>query len=197
MTERTRLRALLFALAAAVAAPAGAQALYKLIDRQGRVTYSDAEPKNFDGTVIRLERDTAANVLPPAKPGESGPGERGAPTPGIAESRRKARAELAGKLEAARAGAEAARKAKAEGAEPLPDELQTIQHRYPPPQRGESMPRANCFIEKNSHGVPVMHCPTRVPNEAYYERQKKLEEDLAKAEEELALAERAYRRGTD
>lgn len=43
----------------------------------------------------------------------------------------------------------------------------------------------------------MLNCPTRVPNDAYYERQKKLEEELKAAEEELAEAERAYRRGTD
>ncbi len=32
---------------------------------------------------------------------------------------------------------------------------------------------------------------------SFYERQKKLAEELERAEEELALAERAYRRGTD
>ena len=43
----------------------------------------------------------------------------------------------------------------------------------------------------------VGHGPTVVPSEAYYERVQKLEDDVRRAEEEVAAAEQAYRRGVD
>ena len=43
--------------------PAAAQTLYKLIDKNGKVTYSEAPPKDFDGKVIRLDIDPKANTV--------------------------------------------------------------------------------------------------------------------------------------
>lgn len=195
MIERRGTVVLLLALAIALALPASAQVLYKLVDRQGRTTYSDSPPKNFDGTVTRLEPDTASNVLPSAKPPEV-PARKGA-DPGIGEQRRQAREVLGAKLLAAQARVEAARKALSEGDEPLPDEMQTIQHRHPVPAAGRPLPNPNCFVASEPGAAPALNCPSRVPADAYYARQRKLEDDLRRAEAELALAERAYRRGTD
>ena len=195
LIDRQAVRALLVALVAFLAAPACAQVLYKLVDRQGRVIYSDKVPKDFDGTVTRLEPDTASNIVPSARPGDGPP--RAAAPSGVGEERRRAREDLGKKLRDAQDRAEAARKAKAEGGEPQPDELQTIQHRLPPLQPGQAPPRPNCFATKDPSGVALLNCPSRVPNDTYYDRQKKLDEDLRRAEEELELAERAYRRGTD
>lgn len=52
---------------ALVCAPAAAQTLYKLIDKNGKVTYSESPPKDFDGKVIRMDIDPKANTatLPP------------------------------------------------------------------------------------------------------------------------------------
>ena len=52
------------------AAPGGAAAetLYKLIDRNGKVTYVEKPPKNFDGQVIRLDIDPKANTATLPKP---------------------------------------------------------------------------------------------------------------------------------
>ena len=188
-------RALVLALAAAVAVPAAAQVLYKLTDRQGRVTYSDRAPKDFDGTVVRLEPDPAANVVPSAKT-EAPSRPANAPSE-WAENRRRTRAELEKRLRAAQARVEAAQKARAEGGEPLPEELQTIQRHGPPLKAGQQPPNPNCFVSRFPNGDASLNCPSRVPHDAFYERQKKLDEELASAEEELALAERAYRRGTD
>ena len=49
----------------ALAAP-----LYKLIDKNGKITYSEEAPKDFDGQVIRLDIDPNANtaVLPKPTP---------------------------------------------------------------------------------------------------------------------------------
>ena len=47
-------------------AAAYAQTLYKLIDKNGKITYSESKPKEFDGQVIPLNIDPTANtaVLP-------------------------------------------------------------------------------------------------------------------------------------
>lgn len=174
---------------------AGAQVLYKLVDPQGRVTYSDREPKNFDGKVIRLEPDVASNVVPSAKAGESPA--KGAPKPGLAETRRATREDLEKKLRAAQSRYEAARKAKEDGASPAPGEMQVVQRRYAPLAAGQAPPRPNCFPSVDPNGASLLICPMQVPQEAYFDRLKKLDEELARAEEELQLAERAYRRGTD
>lgn len=196
MTDRRAVRACLLALAAILAAPAAAQVLYKLVDRQGRVTYSDKAPKNFDGTVTVLTPDTESNLLPSGRPAEAA--RPPAQAPGVAEGRRATREALEKRLRAAQARVEAARKALSEGGDPQQDEMQTIQHRKPPLAAGQSPPNRNCFTTKNPRtGAEVLNCSTRVPNDAYYDRQKKLEEELKAAEEELAEAERAYRRGTD
>jgi len=41
--------------------PAAAQTLYKLIDKNGKVTYVDSPPKNFDGQVIPIDVDPNRN----------------------------------------------------------------------------------------------------------------------------------------
>ena len=51
-----------------LAQPAAAQTLYKLIDKNGKVTYSDSPPKDFDGKVEKVEVDpnrNRATILPP------------------------------------------------------------------------------------------------------------------------------------
>lgn len=77
---------------------AAAQTLYKLIDRNGKVTYAEKPPKDFDGKVIRLDIDPNANTATLPKP--------------TAQPEAAARrAEDAGKLAALRERAESARKA--------------------------------------------------------------------------------------
>ncbi|HUP30417.1 MAG TPA: DUF4124 domain-containing protein [Usitatibacter sp.] len=51
-----------------MALPASAQTLYKLIDKDGKVTYSEAPPKEFDGKVIRMDIDPNANTATMPKP---------------------------------------------------------------------------------------------------------------------------------
>jgi hypothetical protein len=43
--------------------------LYKLIDKNGKVTYSDSPPKNFDGQVIPVDIDTKRNSATINTPG--------------------------------------------------------------------------------------------------------------------------------
>ena len=54
---------------AAIAPDAAAQTLYKLIDKNGKVTYAEKPPKDFDGKVIRLDIDPNANTATLPKPG--------------------------------------------------------------------------------------------------------------------------------
>lgn len=57
------------ALALPIALPASAQTLYKLIDKNGKVTYAEKPPKDFDGKVIRMDIDPNANTAVLPKPG--------------------------------------------------------------------------------------------------------------------------------
>ncbi len=63
------------ALAGLVAPPASAQVLYKLISKDGKVTYAQEAPKDFDGQVIRIDVNPQSNTatLPKPKPGEFTP----------------------------------------------------------------------------------------------------------------------------
>jgi hypothetical protein len=56
-------------LAALLALPVAAQTLYKLIDKNGKVTYSDTPPKDFDGKVIPVDIDTKRNSATINTPG--------------------------------------------------------------------------------------------------------------------------------
>ena len=59
-------------LVALVPGVAAAQTtLYKLIDKNGKVTYVDTPPKNFDGQVIPVDIDTkrnSATIKPAVQP---------------------------------------------------------------------------------------------------------------------------------
>jgi hypothetical protein len=118
--SRLVLRAAKFAACAGFLAFAAnsalAQTLYKLIDRNGKVTYSEAAPKDFDGKVIRIDvdpnRNRATLGVPPAAPAAAPPDEA---------------AERAKRVGAARERLEAARKALAQAREhPGEDEVQFV-----------------------------------------------------------------------
>jgi len=61
-------RILLAAMLAAFPLGASAQTLYKLIDKNGKVTYAEKPPKDFDGKVIRIDVDPNANTATLPKP---------------------------------------------------------------------------------------------------------------------------------
>lgn len=98
--------ATLAALVLMLAPEAFAQTLYKLVDKEGKVTYSNEPPKNFQGTVTKIEVDPKANrmVAPKGRDGQT-IGEE------LQEKREAARASEQSKVSAARAKLEAARKA--------------------------------------------------------------------------------------
>jgi hypothetical protein len=73
---KNRIAYLLAAGAAVLAfcsADSSAQTLYKLIDKNGKVTYSEKPPKDFDGKVVPMNIDPNANTATLPKPGASSP----------------------------------------------------------------------------------------------------------------------------
>ena len=132
----------------------------------------------------------------------------------MAEKKRAERDKLEARVIAARERLAAA-KAQLDSVAPGDDERQVIQQRVdqvnPVPGPGSSStggmfgmgamngmaPRSNCTTSKNAAGNNVVMCPTAIPNEAYYDRVKQLEDAVKAAEDELAAAETAYRRGVD
>ncbi len=88
---------------------ANAQVLYKLVDRNGKVTYTDTVPKDFAGRVIPLQVDPGSNSQDPSPTmGQGGEGrgeDRGQGNP------RRSPANDEAPIEAARRKAHAARKA--------------------------------------------------------------------------------------
>jgi len=103
---------------AAAAHLAHAQTLYKLIDKNGKVTYSESAPKpgEFDGQVVPINIDPKANTAtlpklpPPSSAPATNPGGRSVPD-----------------AQTARDALEAARKALAQAQEnPSPDDVRFI-----------------------------------------------------------------------
>ena len=72
MKPATMMRLAVMAFAAAFAAAASAQTLYKLIDKNGKITYSESQPKpgEFDGQVVPMNIDPNANRATLPKPAE-------------------------------------------------------------------------------------------------------------------------------
>ena len=211
-----RAAACLIACALAASGGAAAQVLYKWVDAQGRVQYSDKPPKDFKGEVTRIEAEdyppAVVRPLPqPAAKGQDGKAD-------LNTQRRLLRERLAADVARAREKRDAAKRALDE-AQPTDDERQVIQQRVakggntkPQPianrdatqarptrggMHGMSADRTNCR-EVVSNGRKGVVCPTSIPGgEEFRERVKVLEEALAAAEEELTAAETAYRRGVD
>lgn len=191
--------AVFVALAAAFALPAAGQAFYRWIDAEGRVQYSDKPPKNFKGEVTRIDHEfdkstPVPKALPPAAPEKAK-----APAPGddIGAKRRATRERLGARLARARENVEVARKALSEGESPQDDERQVVQQRQGKGGMHGMAARSNCRTEVGKDGRKFVMCPTAVPTPEYHDRVARQEADLRKAEEELAEAEEAWRRGVD
>lgn len=194
-------------LAAALgAAPLAAQVLYKWVDDQGKTQYSDKPPKGFKGEVTHIETEVDKTTMPPA-PAPSAPA-RVAPraaesvepvpaTEDLLTKRRATRARLDARLTQARLKADRARKALEQADTPEPEERQVVQQRSAGGGMHGMAPRSNCRVEIAAGGRKIMMCPTAVPTPEYHDRVARLEADLRKAEEELAAAELAWRRGVD
>jgi hypothetical protein len=162
MKSRPVLRLAGAVLAAAFCVSAQAQVVYKLVDKNGKVTYSETAPKDFAGKVIKLEFDPNANTATLAKPaastGETA-GSRGE------SKRRSAQQEAIARLNAAQERLEAAKKA--------------LQEARDNPAEGDIL-----MVGKVGGGV------RHINSEPYQQKLDKLAQDLKDAEDELRRAER-------
>lgn len=176
-----------------------AQTLYRWTDAQGKTHYGDRPPKNAIGlTKVDTGPETnalSAPLVPKAAPA-AGDAPQKAAAADIATQRRETRERLEADLKRARENLELAKKMLAEGADMMEDERQAVQQQAGRPPV-TSTARQNCRQVTGKDGKPALMCPASVPNEKYYERTAQLEEAVRKAEEEVAAAETAYRRGVD
>jgi hypothetical protein len=154
-----RLARIALICAALASGGACAQTLYKLVDKNGKVTYSEEVPKNFDGKVTRIDVDPNANraTLPKyePKPASSAPKRR----PDAAAAKRAAAADVDELRERV-----AERRAALEEAQNNPGE-EDVQ-----------------WIGNAGGGT------RRVPTPAYQRRLTELERSLKEAENELEAA---------
>jgi len=200
------LAAIVVALSTALfAADASAETYYyRWIDKDGKTQFSDKPPASFKGEVTKVlveAMDPVRTSPPPAVAPKGRPASAEAEkAPDVAARRRAQRELLEARLAQARQNLEAAKKALADGEGTTQDEKQFVRENFArnerQPQRTPP-PRGNCMASTSSDGKAIWNCPRPIPNEAYFDRQKQLEEAVKKAEEEVTEAERAYRRGVD
>jgi Domain of unknown function (DUF4124) len=163
MIHRTTIALAFTALALGLSTPLAAQTVYKLIAKDGKVTYGDKPPKEFDGQVIRIDIDPNANRAKLPNPNE--PSALSKPTPMSMQEARRFDTALA--LARAREALEKAKKDLADGQEPKEGEVD--------------------WIGKVGGGARP------VPTDAYNARIANLEISVKSAEAELARAEKANR----
>jgi hypothetical protein len=194
---RLRLACLAAAVTLGIAAQAAdTRALYRWTDEQGRIQYSDRPPIKFKGEVTRIDVELDSNTRPATRPPLVAPDvmrDVVPVPPDMAKTRRDTREKLDALVRVAQDKVAAAKAALAGGGDIHDDEQQVVQRRYAKAPAGKS----NCRVDKDGTGKTVVVCPALTPNDAYYERQRALEDLLKKAEEELTEAEYAYRRGVD
>jgi hypothetical protein len=145
------------------AADAGATVLYKLVDSYGHITYTDAPPRAFPGTVTRIDVDSSANNIAPAQIPEI---LVAAPTSPVVAQPRRAGASADERLRFARARVDAARSALADA-------------------QSNSTPEDWYYFGPNN---PVGM--RRAPRPEYSERLQRLEGDVLAAESALRDLER-------
>lgn len=178
-----------------------AQALYRWSDAEGKTHYGDRPPKDAIG-VTKVDTGPETNTLgaPLAPAPKAAPAASDAPkkvaAPDRNTQRRATRERLEAELKRARENLELAKKMLAEGGDMQVDERQAVLQQ---PGKGPvtATARQNCRPVTGKDGKPTLMCPASVPNERYHERIAQREEAVRKAEEEVAAAETAYRRGVD
>lgn len=202
---RTFTHALLAALLSSLGLAASAD-VYTWTDADGRVQYSDHPPKDFKGVVKRIEPDerpAPGVAVPKAAPLKAETAPVAPLKKDMAGKRREERERLGEALSAARERLAQARKALAESQEPAPEEHQIVIRpggaagSVPMPGVVPAASRSNCRKQADGNGRKTIVCPVSMPTDAYFERIARLEAAVKAAEEELATAERAYRRGVD
>lgn len=187
---------------ALAAAGAGAQAMYRWLDADGQVHYSDHLPKGYNGpfTVLQPDKPATPGMPAPALPAAAPPAQPAdaatAPATDIATKRRETRRALEALVEKARDKLAAAKKAREDGDGLNDDEHQIVQ-RTGRPSQFANVARSNCTYSKDANGKPVAMCPSLVPSDAYWQRIKSLDDAVKDAEAELDAAKEAYVRGVD
>lgn len=173
-----RIDILLITLLISAAAVAQTSTVYKHVDKDGKVTYSEKPPAKDDPKddpkaekkspgSKKLGVDNERNVIKSYVP-KTGP-DGNADTRSF-DKRLDRNAELRAKLDEAQRELDDAKVALESGKEPLDDEWQTV---------GAASGR-----------------PSRILTEAYHQRIKSLEKAVLDAEEKVKRAETAVRRGT-
>jgi hypothetical protein len=187
---------MVISLALCVSGSALAQAVYKHVDKDGKVYYSDKPPAKDDTRTKKIDVDANRNVIPPLskKAGESG----GADDARIG-NRLDLQNRLLAELKAAQEKLAAAKEALEEGKTPLDDEWMASARAGG--GRSKAGKGGSAGGKGGSSGPGTVPVPAAgnatgmIPSDAYYERVANLERAVAKAEAELAKAEEAYRRG--
>jgi type IV secretory pathway VirB10-like protein len=200
LPRRASLAAIVALAIAGASGIATAQTFYRWTDAKGMVQYSDVPPKNFNGEVTRVEIEPSRAVSPAVRapePRPAAPAAEAKPPEDIAAKRRATREQLEARLERAREKLDAAKKAREDGEALEDDERQVIQQRAATGGQHGMAPRSNCRVEQAPNGAKWLMCPTSVPNQDYFDRIERLDANLRKAEEELAAAQTAWRRGVD
>jgi len=201
-SARALAAAIVAILVLAFPAAAGAQGFYyRWIDKDGRVQFSDKPPVNFKGEVTRVAIEPPGDppvrpAAPPPSPAKARVIEEAEKAPDLNTRRRTQRVALEARLTQARANLDAAKKALSDGEATSEEERQFVRQTFAR-SSNTPPPRNNCMSGTTPDGKAIWNCPRPIPNEAYFERQQKLEEAVRKAEEDLVEAERAYRRGVD
>ena len=160
---------IVFALLAFLITQVDAQTLYKHVDKDGKVTYSDKPPKEGEGgKSSKVTVDTTANVTKHVNKDGKGNAQKFSDVKARGDARITLREKLQGDINAAEKAHENAKKALEDGREPLEGETRIV-------------------VGKNNNSVQ------RTPE--YHERIAKLEEAVKNAEANIKKAEERYARG--
>jgi hypothetical protein len=163
MLSNIVLRAVAGFAAGLLCTAASAETLYKLIDKNGKVTYSESMPKSFDGQVIRLDIDPNANTATLEKPQPKAAGE-GTVNRQRGEAKSPSQMDAEARVVQARERLESAQKA--------------LQYAKDNPGEGDMM-----MVGKVGGGV------RNIPSEAYQARLESLEAEVRNAQDDLKRAE--------
>jgi len=188
-------------LAAAVLAASSAQSatLYKLVDRAGKVSYVASPPPAFDGKVVPVEIDSSGGkgIMPAREAPE--------PSQGDYLSERRARwAAVEKRLKDARAWLEEAKEnfAKAEAGD---GDLIWVAKQTPPSKPEKPKPHESPMVNGDTrmcgqvmrNGQRMQACARPAVSDGFAARLEQLQEQIHQAEQAVAEAEIAYRRGMD
>lgn len=186
-------RGLWLAVVCLLPALAGAQVLYRYLDKEGRVVLSDRPPAQ--GAFERIESDPNTNVIQSPRRSSDTPSTAGST---LARERQQRRDKLRAAIDEARKRLEAAQAALRAGQDPQEGEWRPVQVR--PDNQGKPNSKGQvtalggkvvCPIDP--YGKPL--CVSgNSPGEEYYKRIEMLEDAVRKAEQALHAAEQDYRR---